>query len=111
MRKAGFRVKPQAIVAPFIVDILIPRKMLIVEVDGSIHDLETKRRRDQTRTEYLAQLGFTVLRVRNADVGKRTIIDQVSACPDVIGRRSKRCVRILDSLMAKRNRPSGPVIV
>ena len=111
LRKAGLRCKPQAIIAPFIVDILIPRKMLIIEVDGSIHDLEERKRRDHIRTEYLTRLGFTVIRVRNADVGKRSVIERVTACPDVIGKRSKRCVRILDSLMAKRNKPSGPLMV
>lgn len=109
LRNAGFRVKTQVIVAPFIVDILIPRKMLIIEVDGSVHDSQIAQQRDASRTEYLRRVGFTVLRVRNADVKKRSVIEEVSNRPDVIGRRSKRLARLLGSLMAKRNIPSGPV--
>ncbi len=45
----------------------VPAK-LIVELDGSIHDLADVREQDAWRTEYLEERGFTVVRFANDDV-------------------------------------------
>ena len=69
----GAKFRRQAVIPPYIADFLCPSARLIVEVDGDTHDAPTDKRRDL----YLAQLGYRVLRVTNADV--MTNIDGVAA--------------------------------
>jgi len=47
---------------------LVVGKRLIVEVDGSIHDLEARKTPDRIRHRALENLGYFVLRVRNERV-------------------------------------------
>ena len=61
---AGHKFRRQSVIGWFIADFLCSQKALIVEVDGDTHDEAKDRRRD----EYLAQRGFRVMRVTNADV-------------------------------------------
>jgi very-short-patch-repair endonuclease len=42
--------------------------MLIIEVDGNIHELEEVRKNDKERQQALEQAGFTVLRFTNNEV-------------------------------------------
>jgi very-short-patch-repair endonuclease len=60
----GFKVRRQAVIAPFIVDFLCPAKALVVEVDGDTHEVEADWRRDAI----LESKGYRVLRFGNADV-------------------------------------------
>ncbi len=50
----------------FIVDFLIPNKRLVIEVDGGYHTTRTKY--DNRRTEYLENLGLSVIRISNQEV-------------------------------------------
>lgn len=52
--------------------------MLIVEVDGSIHELEEVRKNDEQRQKELEEAGFTVLRFTNNEV--LTNIQWVHSC-------------------------------
>jgi hypothetical protein len=53
-------------------DFLWPEQMVVVETDGvDFHKTAAKRRRDTTKDEYLTSLGFTVIRLRWADVVER----------------------------------------
>ena len=61
---AGFKFRRQAVIPPYIADFLCPALKLIVEVDGDTHDGPNDTRRDL----HLAQLGYRVVRVTNADV-------------------------------------------
>ena len=42
--------------------------MLIIEVDGSIHELDEVMRKDKDRQKALEETGFTVLRFTNEEV-------------------------------------------
>ena len=53
-------------VGRFILDFYCNEYLLIVEVDGGIHELQTER--DQLRTEWLQQQGYKVIRFKNEDV-------------------------------------------
>ena len=105
LRRNGLRLRQQAIIPPFIVDILIPRKMLVVEVDGSVHSSKKARAYDDSRTAYLNSLGFTVIRVKNEDVESQTVITKIRDHPNVLGRKSRQCTKLINSLIAKRQRP------
>lgn len=52
--------------------------MLIVEVDGSIHELEEVMNNDKVRQQALEEAGFTVLRFTNEEV--LTNIQWVYSC-------------------------------
>ena len=60
----GLKFRRQEVIGPYIADFMRPSRALIVEVDGDTHD-EAK---DRLRDDVLAQFGFLVLRVTNADV-------------------------------------------
>ena len=60
----GFKFRRQAVIGPYIADILCPQRALVVEVDGDTHD----QAKDRLRDDLLAGHGFRVLRVTNLDV-------------------------------------------
>ena len=74
-RFLGLSVRRQAPIGPFIVDFLIPVHRLIIEADGSGHSPE----RDAQRDQWLAALGFHILRLPNRD-----ILTNLPACLDAI---------------------------
>jgi len=71
--RLGFR--RQHAIGSYIADFCCPRKMLVIELDGSQH-LEQEDY-DNERTEYLESLGYRVLRFWNNDVMNN--IDEVMA--------------------------------
>ena len=67
-QQLGVVFRRQHIVGPFVVDFCCLLAKLIVELDGSIHDLADVREQDAWRTEYLEARGFTVVRFTNGQV-------------------------------------------
>ncbi|MEH8199529.1 endonuclease domain-containing protein [Aeromonas allosaccharophila] len=55
-------------IGPYVVDFICLEQGLVIEVDGSQHDEQAARKHDETRTAYLNQQGFRVIRVWNNDV-------------------------------------------
>ena len=76
MKGYGFR--RQRPVLNYIADFMCMELMLIVEVDGSIHELEEVRKNDEQRQKALEEAGFTVLRFTNNEV--LTNIQWVHSC-------------------------------
>lgn len=66
MKGYGFRRQRPVLV--YIADFMCKELMLIVEVDGSIHELEEVRKNDEQRQKALEEAGFTVLRFTNEEV-------------------------------------------
>ena len=60
----GLKFRRQEVIGHFIADFMCPSRALIVEVDGDTHD----EGKDRLRDDELAERGFLVLRVTNADV-------------------------------------------
>jgi very-short-patch-repair endonuclease len=63
MRGRGYPVRRQYPIAGYIVDFAILKSRLVIEVDGSIHNEESVRARDELRERDLRNLGWDVLRV------------------------------------------------
>ena len=63
-RQLGFKFRRQDVIGYYIADFACPSANLIVEVDGDTHS-EVK---DHIRDDKLAEFGFRVVRVTNADV-------------------------------------------
>ena len=76
MKGYGFR--RQRPVLNYIADFMCKELMLIVEVDGSIHELEEVRKNDEQRQRALEEAGFTELRFTNHEV--LTNIQWVQSC-------------------------------
>ncbi|HLZ69287.1 MAG TPA: endonuclease domain-containing protein [Dehalococcoidia bacterium] len=67
-RLAGLKFRRQHAVGPFVLDFFCPKHKLVVEVDGAVHNTPDQRDRDAGRDERLQQVGYRVLRLRNAEV-------------------------------------------
>ena len=74
----GYPFRRQRPVLNYIADFMCKELMLIVEVDGSIHELEEVMRNDKVRQKALEEAGFTVLRFTNEEV--LTNIQWVHGC-------------------------------
>lgn len=66
-RFESLEVRPQEVVAGWIVDFLVPDLRLIIEVDGSIHR-SWRIEQDGIRQQRLEDAGYHVIRVTNAEV-------------------------------------------
>ncbi len=64
----GYSFRRQRPVLNYIADFMCKELMLIIEVDGSIHELEDVRKNDEQRQKALEEAGFTVLRFTNHEV-------------------------------------------
>lgn len=65
LRAAKIEFEFQEVIPPYIADFLIWRRMLIIELDGGVHDDPEAKRYDLRRTRYLENLGFRVIRIAN----------------------------------------------
>ena len=64
----GFKFVRQLPIGPYFADFACRSSKPVVEVDGTTHGSETEVRYDATRTGFLEEQGWRVLRVRNAVV-------------------------------------------
>jgi len=63
----GVRFLRQYGIGQYVVDFCCPRKKLIIEIDGDIHGLENRIEKDASRTSYLENLGYKIIRFTNRD--------------------------------------------
>jgi very-short-patch-repair endonuclease len=62
----GVKFRRQYPIGPFVVDFCCAEAALVIEIDGGQH--AANRRADASRTRYLNELGYTVLRFWNNEV-------------------------------------------
>ena len=63
LRAQGFAVRRQHPIGPYTVDFAIRKQKLVIEIDGSIHDLDEVKARDALRDETLTHMGWRVIRI------------------------------------------------
>lgn len=63
------RFESQVVIGRYIIDFVVPEKMIIYELDGKQHRQRYKIAYDQIRTEFLKTLGFKVRRIQNREAG------------------------------------------
>ena len=61
----NLRFTKQHSIGYYIVDFYCPEYKLIIELDGEIHNLPNQFEKDEIRTKYLENLGYTVIRFEN----------------------------------------------
>ena len=71
-RCEGLRFLRQYVIGVYIVDFYCAQARLIIEVDGSIHDLPEVRLKDQSRAALLQEHGLRLLRLTNEQVRTQT---------------------------------------
>lgn len=64
----GIKFKRQVVIGSYIVDFVSFEKMLIIELDGGQHNSPNVIFKDKTRTHYLENLGFKVVRYWDNEV-------------------------------------------
>lgn len=64
----GIRFKAQHPISKFIVDFYCHKALLVIEIDGDVHDKEDLAERDEGREYELKKLGLRVIRFKNAEV-------------------------------------------
>ena len=73
----GLRFRRQHPIDDFIVDFFCPEAMLVIELDGGIHDSDAQHERDLERTKILNRHGLKVIRFSNEDV-EQNMMDVIS---------------------------------
>jgi len=63
LRSAGFKPVHQFQIGPYSADIALPDRKLDIEIDGRNHYQPGRKEREEKRTRYLRNLGWTVVRV------------------------------------------------
>ena len=64
----GFKFRRQHPLKYFIADFYCHEAMLVIELDGSIHQLEHVKQNDNSREVIISELGIKVLRFTNDDI-------------------------------------------
>ncbi len=64
----GYKFRRQHIIGNYIPDLICLDRRLVIEIDGSIHQLPENKESDAVRTEWLNSKGFKVIRFTNDEV-------------------------------------------
>ena len=64
----GFRFRRQHVIGDYIADFICLPARLVIEVDGEYHSTPQQRMLDETRTAYLKEKGYRVIRFTNDEV-------------------------------------------
>ncbi len=67
-RMMGYQFRRQRAVLNYIADFMCKELMLVIEIDGYSHQLESVAKNDIIRTKRLNEIGFTVIRFSNEEV-------------------------------------------
>ena len=75
--EAGYKIRRQHIVAHYIADFICLPLMLIIEIDGPVHNKQKEK--DAERTENLKALGYKVIRYANDEVENNieTVVERI----------------------------------
>jgi very-short-patch-repair endonuclease len=66
--KLGYKFRRQHPIGPYFADFACHERKLIIELDGESHVGERPESNDETRTKYLEENGWRVVRFWNSDV-------------------------------------------
>ena len=64
----NFKFRRQHPIGPYVADFFCHKLKLIIEVDGSIHDLKETKIYDEERENYFIGLGYKIIRFSNRQV-------------------------------------------
>ena len=70
LKRLPMKAHRQYNIGNYIVDFYIPKKQLVIEIDGIQHLTEEHEEKDQTRDKFLEEQGLSVLRFPNESIRK-----------------------------------------
>jgi very-short-patch-repair endonuclease len=78
-RLLGFKFRRQTPIGPYIADFVCFERKVVVELDGGHHAEAEQAARDEQRTQWLVEQGFTVLRFWDNEVLRETegVLEQI----------------------------------
>jgi very-short-patch-repair endonuclease len=65
---SGFKFRRQQIIEGFIVDFFCNMVKLVIEIDGSVHDVPEQKQLDKHRENVLHARGLSVIRFKNEEI-------------------------------------------
>jgi very-short-patch-repair endonuclease len=68
LKETGIEYKKQMILGFYILDFVIPNKLLNIEIDGGYHS--DNKMKDYLRDKFVCKCGFSVIRIKNEGVNK-----------------------------------------
>jgi 5-methyltetrahydrofolate--homocysteine methyltransferase len=68
----NYKIRRQHIIGTYIADFVCLDRRIVIEIDGLIHQLPENKENDATRTAWLEEKGFKVIRFTNDEVIKQT---------------------------------------
>ncbi len=80
LKKLPYTVNRQKIIGNFIVDFFIAKNRIVIEIDGSQHQMPENKEKDNKRDLELTMLGITVLRYTNDNIRN----DFYAVCEDIL---------------------------
>lgn len=66
----GLKFRRQHGIGPYIVDFYCPAAGAVIEIDGDIHAIGDRPKKDLEREKHISELGLKIIRYSNADVLK-----------------------------------------
>ena len=92
----GLKFRRQFPIGPYVADFYCHSLKLVVELDGSVHELRPQISHDENREANLGALGYSVLRFTNQQIleSPQTVLAEIA--------------RFAESLSAGRLSPSSP---
>ena len=75
----GSKVRRQHVIDGFIIDFAFLNEKLLIEIDGEYHNDPEQKKYDDSRTEFLENLGYRIIRFTNDEVNNRfqNVIEQI----------------------------------
>jgi very-short-patch-repair endonuclease len=67
-KKTGYKFNRQKVIGNYILDFFCSELLLVIEVDGEIHNQTEKKEYDKEREKYLSSIGIKFLRFTNEEV-------------------------------------------
>jgi len=81
LEMSGLKFKHQHPLGIYLADFLVPKKLIVIEVDGEYHRTDKQMAKDIRRDKYMNTMGFTVVRVQNSEAASFDL-ESVHAWPD-----------------------------
>lgn len=78
----GYKFRRQHAIGKYIVDFYCHEKLLVIELDGGVHEYPDIRERDEGRENDLMKLGLTIIRFSNEKVESNLedVLNQIKRC-------------------------------
>jgi very-short-patch-repair endonuclease len=77
LRREGLHFRRQPQIGPYYPDFACHRAKLIIELDGSHHDMPDQKDYDAERTKFLESVGYRVMRFWNVEADEEAIAQEV----------------------------------